>query len=105
VSSTVAPVLDTTGSVLLGLAGVLVVGYMLITPTCPSGDFICISSENKTKTTLVGLAGVGAATALAFSASHGYSATAECRDLKEAQLSCTSGVEASCRTLQERKPH
>ena len=37
-----------------------------------------------------------------YSAVYGYSATAECRELKEAQLSCVSGVEAACQTLTTR---
>jgi hypothetical protein len=38
------------------------------------------------------------------SAGYGYSTTAKCRKLKETQLSCVSGVEDACRTLEERKP-
>jgi hypothetical protein len=37
-----------------------------------------------------------------YSAVYGYSATAECRELKAAQLSCVSGVEAACQTLTTR---
>jgi hypothetical protein len=40
-----------------------------------------------------------AAVPLAYSAGFGYSTTAECRDLKDAQLACISGVEASCNRL------
>jgi hypothetical protein len=40
-----------------------------------------------------------AAVPLGFSAAHGYSTTAECRELKATQLACVSGVEASCNRL------
>ena len=47
---------------------------------------------------------IGGAIAFAYSERHGNSATKECRQLREAQLSCTNGVEHACRALQERQP-
>jgi hypothetical protein len=46
---------------------------------------------------------MGAAVALGFSGGYGESATEECRQPKQTRVSCTSGVEEACRTLQERK--
>ena len=37
-----------------------------------------------------------------YNAAYGYSTTAKCRELQEAQLSCVSGVEAACRALANR---
>ena len=51
-----------------------------------------------------GVGAMGAALALGFSGRYGESATEECRKVKEWQVSCTSGVEEACRSLQERKP-
>jgi hypothetical protein len=99
-SQVAAPVADTVGAVLLGVGGGMVAAAGLgMTQECEPW-----CTGEKAVLVAIGLLELGAATVLAFSAGHGYSATAECRDLKEAQLSCTSGVEASCLGLRERKP-
>jgi len=41
---------------------------------------------------------------VAASAGYGYSKTADCRQVKEAQLACMSGVETSCATLRPVAP-
>ena len=41
---------------------------------------------------------------LAISAGYGYAKSADCRQVKETQLACVSGVEPACLTLKERKP-
>lgn len=98
-SNVVAPVADTVGAVLVGVSGgmVAVAGLGMTEacePWCTGAKVVLVAG---------GLLELGAATVLAFSAGYGYSNTAECRALKEAQLSCTSGVEEACRTLQGRK--
>jgi hypothetical protein len=95
-----APVADTVGAVLLGVSGgmVAVAGLGMTQecePWCTGEKAVLIAT---------GLLELGAATVLAFSAGHGYSTTAECRDLKQAQLSCSAGVEASCLRLREWRP-
>lgn len=98
--STAAPVADTIGAVLaIAAAGALIGGTSAL--QCRPGDIIC-SKDTSGYVSGAGLAVSGLA--LAFSAGHGYSATAECRELKEAQVSCITGVEEACRRLQERKP-
>ena len=99
-SQVAAPVADTVGAVLLGVSGGIVTAAGLgasqeCEPWCTGEKVVLVTT---------GLLELGAATALAFSAGHGYSTTAECRDLKEMQLSCSSGVEASCVKLRERGP-
>jgi hypothetical protein len=51
----------------------------------------------------LGVVLVGLAVMEGFSAAHGYSETAVCRDLGQAQLACVSGVEPSCAFLKDRK--
>jgi hypothetical protein len=107
-SSNGAPVIDTIGAVALGLAAVGTTVYG-IGSACsdnpePLGNLLCQSPGNRTLIIVSGLAIAGAATALGFSADHGYSTAAECLQLKEMQLACLGGVEASCRSLEERKP-
>jgi hypothetical protein len=92
--------------VLLAVGGILVTAYGLNMDTGEGCGIFCYSPQEKTDTTLVGVATMGAAVALGFSAAYGYSAMGECRGRQDMQLqlSCTSGVEEACRTLQERKP-
>jgi hypothetical protein len=101
-SSRVSPGLDTTGAVLLGLGGASTILFGITTPGKEGPGFWRLSPEQRTLVIASGLAVAGAATALAFSAANGNSTVAECRHLKEAQLSCLSGVEAACRSLEER---
>ncbi len=101
-SSVAAPVADTVGAVLLTVGGGLVTVASLSISSCSyTVGGTCTKGANSA--TWGGIAAVGAGVALASSAAHGYSTTSECRHLKEAQLSCTSGAEEACRTLQERK--
>jgi hypothetical protein len=101
-------VVDTAGAVLLGLAGVgtILAGAGACTATTDGGwdNFFCVSPGERTLIIVSGLAITGVATALGFSAAHGYSTTSEYRQLKEVQLSCVSGVEAACRSLEVRTP-
>jgi hypothetical protein len=107
-SSTAAPVFDTVGAVVVGVGGILVTifGLTLDTAPCEGFDVFCSSPQTKATTIAAGVAAMGAAVALGFSADYGYSAIQECRSRQDVQLqlSCASGVEDACRTLQERKP-
>lgn len=106
-SSTAAPVFDTVGAVVVGVGGILVTVFGLALDTAPCEAFeFCASPQTKATTIAAGVAAMGAAVALGFSADYGYSAIQECRSRQDVQLqlSCTSGVEEACRTLQERKP-
>lgn len=98
-SSVVAPVADTAGAALFGVSGAITAFTGLgITKDCEPW-----CSAEKGVLIATGVVELGVATALAFSAGHGYSATAGCRDLKAAQLSCVGGVEGACRVLRDRK--
>jgi hypothetical protein len=99
--SNATPTIDTVLSVAalgVGVAGI-VIGSQPSAPCTPGT--LCLGIDNTVKTgELVGGIGlVASAVALAFSAGYGYSTTAECRELSEAQLACVSGVEESCRRL------
>jgi len=101
-TSVASPVIDT---VLAATAfGVGVGGIVSGTrpePPCTPGTWCMKGLFSGVSTGIAVAGGVLVATAipLAFSAAHGYSTTAECRELKESQLACISGVEASCRRL------
>lgn len=93
-SSNVAPIVDT-----------VVAGLYAVTGTVFLVGGIVGSKENGAGSVIgFGAVTIVAAAPFAVSTAYGYRTTAECRHLKEAQLSCTSGVEEACRTLQERKP-
>jgi len=94
------PVIDTIAAVLLVGVGILVIDSSKPKP-CPTGE-LCLDFHGVGEVA----GGVLAASGIPvlFSAGYGYVKTADCRELKEAQLQCASGVEASCRTLKERKP-
>jgi hypothetical protein len=106
-SSVASPVIDTVAAGILAGGGVAAVVYANRPANNPSDSFF--SGLNK-----VGTAGgvvlVVAAVPLAVSAAYGYATTSDCRELKEkrkvrvTQLACVSGVEASCRSLEESKP-
>jgi len=89
-----APVTDTAlAAGLLGIGGAFFIAGSTYPHNLSSGA-----------AALGGAVFVAAAVPYAFSAGYGYSTTSQCRHLKETQLSCVSGVEASCRSLEERKP-
>ncbi|HET8725234.1 MAG TPA: hypothetical protein VFM53_13645 [Anaeromyxobacteraceae bacterium] len=95
-SSVAAPVVDTVlAAAALGTGiAFLVMGSQ---PTGSCTGFGCIDLSGLNKAGVIA-GGVLAATAipLGFSAGFGYATTAECRELKDVQLACISGVEASC---------
>ena len=98
-SSVASPVVDTVLA-----AAALGTGIAAVAMSSRSGGsctgFGCIDMSGlNTAGTIVGVVLGFAAVPLAFSAGYGYSTTAECRDLKDAQLACISGVEASCSRL------
>jgi hypothetical protein len=106
-SSVASPVLDTVGAALLGIiGGAAIVGGATAKcgPSTGFGVSLCTSSEQQALIIGGGLLVLGAGTALAFSAAHGYGTTAQCRHLKADQLSCISGVEDACQSLKQRTP-
>ena len=94
------PVIDTVAAGLLAAPGVatLVAASPQATGT-PCTSYCGLFSAMNTGIAVGGGVLVAAAVPLAFSAGHGYATTAECRQLKEAQLACVSGVETSCGAL------
>ena len=101
-TSVASPVVDTIlAATALGLGIGGIVSGTRPEPPCTSGTWCMSGLFSGLNTGIAVTGGVLVATAipLAFSAAHGYSATAECRELKESQLACISGVEASCRRL------
>jgi hypothetical protein len=106
--SVASPVLDTIFAGLLAAGGIAVIAISESSrPQSCSGSF-CLNLNPggiyNTGATIAGAVMAAGAIPLAFSAAHGYSTTAECRDLRSAQLSCTSGVEDSCRMLRGNEP-
>ncbi len=101
-SSVAAPVTDTVlGSVALAAGGTGVGVGIAGLNACDVST--CWIQEPIAITYLaLGVALVGVAVMEGFSAAHGYSATALCRDLQQAQLACVSGVEPSCVELRNR---
>ncbi len=96
-SDVTAPVVDTV------LAGLLAVGgtAYVVAGSRSEGNLNDLANG---PVVAVGIGVLVLAVPFGISAIHGYSTTADCRHLKEAQLSCASGVEEACRSLQERKP-
>lgn len=113
-SSSGAPTLDWIGAVTLGFvsAGTIAWGASGAHLCIPislggtsTGSGSCPNGPTDWGVVAVGIAGVAGSVALGFSGAYGVSHTAECRALTETQLSCTSGVEQACRSLNEGKPY
>ncbi len=109
-SSNESPTADTVWAVVLATAGVglIVAGAASQSHSEPCGpnQWFCGLGESlvspwRTAAFIAGGVSVAGAFSLGFSSAYGYSTTGECRDLKETQLSCISGVEAACRALKE----
>jgi hypothetical protein len=100
-TSRLAPVLDTTGAVLLGIPGLVTTIYGITIPVCSSGWCIGTPTSGAGKASIigVGLVLLGVAVVDAVSAVNGFGWASRCEDLRQAQLACTSGVEASCALL------
>jgi len=99
-TSVAPPVVDTVAAGLLaalGVATLLASSPQAIGTPCTS--YCGLFSAINTGIAVGGGVLIAAAVPLAFSAAHGYAKTADCRQLKEAQLACVSGVEASCGAL------
>jgi len=93
-ASVAAPVADTVGAVVFAAGGVVALVEGANTKTgfaSPSGF--------QSAWLVGGLAGLAVAGTLVASAGSGYQTTAQCRDLKQAQAACLTGVEAACRSL------
>ncbi len=102
-SSLVSPIADTAAASILGLYGMAFVVWGIGDATCGPGEFLC--SHGKAPAIIaLGTLMLGAGVALGFSAMHGYSATSDCRLLKETQLACLSGLEGSCSALRGPAP-
>ena len=100
-SSVASPVVDTVLA-----AAALGTGIAFLAMSSHSGGtcsgFGCIDlSGLNTAGAVAGGVLAAAAVPLGFSAGFGYSTTAGCRELKDAQLACISGVEASCDRLMQ----
>jgi hypothetical protein len=96
-----SPVMDTIFAGLLVVGGVTAIVWSESARTSSPCTGWCTVQSNAG--TIAGGVAILAATPLAFSAGDGYSSTAQCRRMREAQLSCMSGVEESCQTLRERE--
>lgn len=96
--SVAAPVSDTILGSLALIGGIGMTAY--------GSHPLCLSSTCSSDSGLI-WGGVGlavAGVALGVSAGFGYSWTAECREMGDLQLSCISGVEASCANLKVGPP-
>ena len=107
-TSVASPVVDTVAGAMVAAMGVafIVSGTMPVAPCSPPDWCFGQDLARGVNTGLAVTGGVLLASAipLAFSAGYGYSRTADCRQVKETQLACVSGVEEACLTLKERKP-
>jgi len=107
-TSVASPVIDTVSAALAAAMGVAFIASGT-TPVAPCSPPDWCFAQDMARGLTTGLAVTGgvllaSAIPLAFSAGYGYSKTADCRQVKETQLVCMSGVEAACLTLKERKP-
>jgi hypothetical protein len=100
-TSVASPVVDTVlAAVALGtgIAAIAISSKSSESGPCTYFCSLDLSGLN-TAGTVSGVILAAMAIPLAFSAGYGYSTTAECRELKDTQLACISGVEASCSRL------
>lgn len=107
-TSVASPVIDTVAGALVAAMGVAFIasGTMPVAP-CSPPDWCFGQDLSRGVTTGLAVTGgvlLASAIPLAFSAGYGYARTADCRQLKESQLACVSGVEAACLTLKEQGP-
>ena len=107
-TSVASPVIDTVAGALAAAMGVAFIasGTMPVAP-CSPPDWCFGQDLSRGVTTGLAVTGgvlLASAIPLAFSAGYGYATTADCRQLRESQLACVSGVEAACLTLKERRP-
>jgi hypothetical protein len=104
-TSRAAPALDTVGAVLLAIPGILGLGYGL-QPVCNDGWCMFQPESNGARAAGigVGLAFLGLAAMETVSAVQGYVWASDCESMKENQLACVSGVEASCAVLRSPPP-
>jgi hypothetical protein len=102
-TSRLAPALDTAAAVLLGVPGLVTTVYGIAVPTCTGSGLDCMlepqSGGDKAAIIAVGLSALGLGVLETISAVNGYGWASRCEDLREAQLSCLSGVEPSCTSL------
>ena len=116
-SSVAAPVADTVSAVLLAALGSTTVYVGAQSKNCTTSlcqPAICLSDycppqpcttcsgwspAEQTYIIVSGVALLGLATMFGFSAAHGYSTTARCRELEQAQAACLTGVESACQSL------
>ncbi len=95
---------DLAAAMLLAPAALAAIAVAALAKDCVRNpkffeNFLCVTPDQRAGWIGAGLAITGAATTLGSSASYGYSTTAKCRELKETQLDCVSGVEDSCAAL------
>jgi hypothetical protein len=99
-SSNAAPVADTV----LAVAAAGLATALFVESAEHAGEAEGMVGDPTSGAAFVGglLLATGVAIPLGVSAGVGYSRTAECREVKATQLSCTSGVEESCAALRRR---
>jgi hypothetical protein len=99
-SSVASPVIDTVLAAAALGTGIAAIAMSSKSSGSCTGGFGCIDlSGFNTAGIVAGVVLSATAIPLAFSAGYGYSTTDECRELKDTQLACVSGVEASCSRL------
>jgi hypothetical protein len=105
-TSRLAPALDTVGAVLLAVPGAITTGYGIATPVCTQGWCMFEPESGGSKAAIIGVGVLllGLAAVETASAVTGYGWADGCESLKERQLSCLSGVEASCAVLRAPPP-
>lgn len=100
-TSVAAPVTDTVVGVLAVGGGGTALVSGIAAATCDSID-CAIAMPWAVLVATAGALLFGVGVMEAFSAADGFTKTADCRGLAEAQLACVSGVEASCAALRDR---
>ena len=102
-SSVASPIVDTVLASAALSVGIATLAMSSKSSGSCTGGFGCLDMTGLNTLGIAVGAVLGlAAVPLAFSAGYGYSATAECRDLKSSRLACISGVEESCNLLMNR---
>jgi len=97
-TSVASPVVDTVLAAAALGTGIAAIAISSKSSGSATGGFIDLSGLN-TAGMVSGVVLAATAIPLALSAGYGYSTTAECRELRDTQLACVSGVEASCKGL------
>lgn len=103
-SSAAGPIADTVLASLFAGGGLALIIGAVGTPHQSDPYAATVSTAYRAVVAASGAILAGGSIPWAFSAAYGYTHTADCRELRQNQAACLSGVEDSCRWLKHRTP-